>query len=393
MKPAIYRISLDILESQSQYSLPMKEGETSREIHITLREGVVPYEIGKDCFAVFSGRKPDGNPLENNCVIKENTIIYAITEQTTSVSGLVDCEIKLYGANNGFICSARFSIIVDPRAVEDKKVESTSEFLALTELYSNVVTSENARVEAELKRENNTAAAIENAEEATDRANNIADTLQDKLNKGEFKGEKGEKGDKGDTPAIDQSYNPTSENAQSGVAVSEAFKGILSTYESNNILNLDDYTSGYIANDGNGNPASSSALKYSTPIPVVEGDVIRSYRYDSSTGTLSPYGMTFVAAYQNGVIKPYHGAKNVGIYTVLPNVDSIIITINPTVVHEITKNYEATEYEEYFPKRTEVKQEALPVASETAFGVCKIWSTENESGEKVLNIITGESYE
>ena len=159
MKPADYRISLDILESQSQYSLPMKTRDTSRIIYITLREGGVPYEIGKDCFAVFSGKKPDGTILENNCVIKENTIIYAITEQTTAVSGLIECEIKLYGAENALICSPQFSIIVDKRVVGEEEIESTPEFTALTHLYSNVDFS------------------IKKAEEASKRANNAVEKV------------------------------------------------------------------------------------------------------------------------------------------------------------------------------------------------------------------------
>ena len=175
-----------------------------------------------------------------------------------------------------------------------------------------------------------------------------------------------------------------------GEAVRGQFNQFVRAIESNNILNPDDYTLGYIANTGDGTPVSSSTLKYSTPIPVNEGDVFRSYRYDETTGTLTPYAMEFIAAYQNGEIKIYHGGTKSIEYTVPANVDSIVITINLINVHEITKNYEATEYEEYFPKRTEVKQEALPVASETAFGVCKIWTTVNEAGENVLNIVTGE---
>ena len=191
MKVSVYKISLDILESQSQYSLPMKKGDTSREIHITLRVGGMPYEIGEDCFAVFSGKKPDGKPLENNCVIKDNTIIYAITEQTTSASGLVDCEIKLYGAGSGLICSPRFSIIVDERVIGDEKIESTSEFSALTELYID------------------TKVAIEDAEAALKAAEE----------------------------AVDQTYNPTSEKAQSGIAVSEVLnKGFDFVTKTNNIL-------------------------------------------------------------------------------------------------------------------------------------------------------------
>lgn len=53
------------------------------------------------------------------------------------------------------------------------------------------------------------------------------------------KGDKGEKGDKGDdgiTPLTDQTYNPASENAQSGKAVAEALKTVdvdLSDYPTN----------------------------------------------------------------------------------------------------------------------------------------------------------------
>lgn len=172
MKPSDYKISLDILESQSQYSLPMKKGDTARVVYITLREGGVPYEIGTDCFAVLSGRKPDGTVLENNCVIKGNTIIYTITPQTTSASGLVDCEIKLYGVDNGLICSARFSIIVDKRVVGDEEVESSSEFTALTNLYNDVTASENERIIAEQER------VI--AEEK--RANAVAEAFSEKFN-------------------------------------------------------------------------------------------------------------------------------------------------------------------------------------------------------------------
>ena len=198
MKPSDYKISLDIHELQSQYSLPMKKGDTARVIYITLREGGVPYEIGKDCFAILSGKKPDGTVLENNCVISGNTIIYEITPQTTAASGCVDCEIKIYGADNGLICSPRFSIVVDERVVGEEVIESTSEFTALTKLYGD------------------TNIAIKEAESSAQKANDIADTLQTKLDNGDFKGEKG------DTPATDQTYNPTSENAQSGIAVAQA---------------------------------------------------------------------------------------------------------------------------------------------------------------------------
>ena len=213
MKSAIHKISLDILKSQSQYSLQMKKRETAREIHITLREGGSPYEIGEECFAIFSGRKSDGTPFEHNCEIKDNTVVYKITEQTTSVIGLVECEIKLYGADNGLICSPRFTIaVVDKVVSEEDSLEKDDEINALTELYSILVTTENTRVKAESERKSaekarqsaeekraiDTANAINSANSAAQEAKDVADTLRTTLENGDFKGDKGEKGDKGD---------------------------------------------------------------------------------------------------------------------------------------------------------------------------------------------------
>lgn len=140
MKDSHYRVSLDIHSTQSQVSLPIKQGDTSRKVFISLCEGGKPYHIEDDCFAVFSAKKPDKTKIENNCVIADNVIEYSVTEQTSAASGKLDCEIKLYGGDNGLLCSPRFTIIVDARAVSDAEIESTSEYSALTELYNETNT-------------------------------------------------------------------------------------------------------------------------------------------------------------------------------------------------------------------------------------------------------------
>jgi hypothetical protein len=104
-----------------------------------LCEGGKPYQIEKDCYAVFSARKPDGTLIENYCIIAGNVIEYTFTEQTTAVSGMLDCEIKLYGGESGLITSPRFTVIVDTRVVSDAEVESTSEYNSLTSLYTDTL--------------------------------------------------------------------------------------------------------------------------------------------------------------------------------------------------------------------------------------------------------------
>ena len=136
MKYSHYRISLDIHSTQSQVSLPVKQGDTNRKVLISLCEGGKPYQIEDDCYAVFSARKPDGSTIENYCIIADNVIEYTFTEQNTAVGGMLNCEIKLYGGDSGLITSPRFTVIVDARAVSDEEIESYSEFSALTNLYT-----------------------------------------------------------------------------------------------------------------------------------------------------------------------------------------------------------------------------------------------------------------
>ena len=232
MKDSHYRVSLDIHSTQSQVSLPVKQGDTSRKVFISLCEGGKPYHIDEDCYAVFSARKPDGTLIENYCIIAGNVIEYTFTEQTTAVGGMLNCEIKLYGGDSGLITSPRFTIIVDTRVVSDAEVESYSEYLALTNLYTITnsaaanangkaelanAAAENANAKAALA---NTAAS--NADAVAEETEAIKTEVETKLANGEFKGEKGDKGN----PGKDADYN----------LVANALKG----YASGNPIRLDD---------------------------------------------------------------------------------------------------------------------------------------------------------
>jgi hypothetical protein len=136
-----YKISLDIHDHGSNVSLKAKKGDTGRLLYITLMDGRNPYVITNDCYAVFAGKKADGNVLYNRCSITGNTIIYEFTPQTTSAVGKADCEIKLYGAENKLLTSARFTLIVDDTVYnEGDEIEPMSEVSALTALVSEANT-------------------------------------------------------------------------------------------------------------------------------------------------------------------------------------------------------------------------------------------------------------
>ena len=167
MTNSYFKISLDIHDHGSNVSLKVKKGDTGRILYITLMDGRVPYAITEECYAVFTAKKADGKILYNNCSITGNTVVYAFTPQTTTAGGKAECEIKLYGADDKLLTSARFTLMVDDTVYnEGDQVEPMSEATALTVLISKATT--------------------------------LIRTVEDKLARGLFRGEKGDKGDKGD---------------------------------------------------------------------------------------------------------------------------------------------------------------------------------------------------
>lgn len=172
-----HKITLDIHAMSSPVSLNVKKTESGKQIRVTLREDGAPYGVSSECYAVFSGKKPDGTKLWNSCVIDGDEIVYQITKQTTAVCGIVPCQIRLYGAGGKLICSPDFTLIVDANSVEDDEVVlvSENEVTALTELVSEATT--------------------------------LIDDVEAKLESGAFvgpqgpEGPQGEKGEKGDTGA------------------------------------------------------------------------------------------------------------------------------------------------------------------------------------------------
>lgn len=138
MNVVAYRFSLDIHDPHSGVSLDVKRGDTnSRQLLITLSENGVPYHISPECYAVFTAEKPDGNIVFNHCEIDGDLISYMLTPQTVAAEGRLECEIKLYGADDVLITSPGFDIIVRNTVYDDgDEIESEKEVDALTHLIS-----------------------------------------------------------------------------------------------------------------------------------------------------------------------------------------------------------------------------------------------------------------
>lgn len=231
MNSSIYKFTLDLHRNQSQISIPVMQNDTARIFNIALSERGKPYRITDGCLAMMSIKRPTGTYIETFCPIVDNTYIkydFGENEDTAAVKGLHNCQVSVFGADGDFISSAKFTMVVHSRAVTSDDIEITdtdrgiidsiavqeagrvnvetarkeaeNERVAAENLRNEAenervsaeklrVEAENNRNTAEKERENSTSDAIKNCNNASDRANEISEELENKFANGEFDGD------------------------------------------------------------------------------------------------------------------------------------------------------------------------------------------------------------
>lgn len=194
MEKQVYRKSLDLQKSGAQWSIDIKQNDVnSRRIVISLTDGGKAFILGGDMIATIYGKKADGNVIYKGCTIENGMAIVDVEKQLITAAGTVECELKIYDSNAAgaqLLTTPRFNIEVYDVLSDENRIISTSDYSALA---SETVKSQ----------------------EATKRANDIAETLETKLANGELKGEKGDKGNDG-TPGAKGDTGPQGEQGPKG---------------------------------------------------------------------------------------------------------------------------------------------------------------------------------
>lgn len=170
MERSIYRITLDLHDRRPLVTLRMTSGDTARRIYVSFADGTVPYVLTQDISARLCAVKPSGAKIFNTMTVEDGTAYYDVTAATISETGTVECQVRLYDAENRLMSSPRFMIEVSESLLDEQSVESTEEYTALTEALGAVSGAVSDCEAAAAEAEAVIAAAQEAAEAADDAA-------------------------------------------------------------------------------------------------------------------------------------------------------------------------------------------------------------------------------
>ena len=135
MERSITDITLDLQRSFAPGEITVRRGDTHRTLRFHLADGGKPYKL-TDVRAVLTAQKPDGTHIFNECTLAEDRIYYDLTAQTTACTGQVECQLRLYGAENALLHTAAFTLTVEETVYTegDEAIVSGEEATALTKL-------------------------------------------------------------------------------------------------------------------------------------------------------------------------------------------------------------------------------------------------------------------
>lgn len=171
-------IQLDLCKKNSYKAIPTKQLDTnSRFLRVELLNNGNSYDFSDDVTVILASTR-DGETKAYKCTVEDGCVVAPLTSWMLAEQGYVDCEIVLIDtASNSKLSSFAFSICVDESIYNDETISQDENYNVLLQLITDVDT------------------AVKSCNTATEKATEIYNTVETKLNNGELKGEKGDKGD------------------------------------------------------------------------------------------------------------------------------------------------------------------------------------------------------
>lgn len=179
---AVYNsIQLDLCKKNSYKAIPTKQLDTnSRFLRVELLNNGNSYDFNDDVTVILASTR-NGETKAYKCTVEDGCVVAPLTSWMLAEEGYVDCEIVLLDtASNSKLSSFAFSICVDESIYNDETISQDENYNVLLQLIADVDT------------------AVKSCNTATEKATEIYNTVETKLNNGELKGEKGDKGEQGD---------------------------------------------------------------------------------------------------------------------------------------------------------------------------------------------------
>ncbi len=134
------QISIDLSDNNTAPVIRLQQSCVGINIEFFLNNGGKPFKPAREMSARILAEKPDGTSVYNDCRIEEDNIVYEVTSQTISSSGIINCQLQITN-NNEILYSPIFEMWVEKNL--NAEIESTNEYNAITakEDKSNKITT------------------------------------------------------------------------------------------------------------------------------------------------------------------------------------------------------------------------------------------------------------
>lgn len=287
-----YYFILDLHSTQSQISLPAMKGDTAREWRISFSDGGNPVVLEDGVLAKLEIKRPTGTFINEFCPIENNTtVVYKFlqNENTAAVDGVHDCNVVLYSAEGGVLGSAKFTMVVSPRAIDSDDINLSEDdrtaIDAILQAEAARESAERSRINAESERVTAEASRVtaENArktavEEALDDVDDKIAEVDKMVTDGDFDGfsptVKTEAVSGGTRVTITDKTGDHAFvilNGTNGSDGDNGADGSLVDYRISTTLNTDNYTLTVAITDTEGNIINSDTVDF--PLESVVTDV------------------------------------------------------------------------------------------------------------------------